>query len=91
MLSYSHDSPEHQQRVLALTNRLRADGINCMIDQCVVVPAAGWTLWMERQIEASDFVLMVCTETFYRRVRDDEAFGKHSPVDQTSSPAIPMT
>jgi hypothetical protein len=76
LLSYSHDSPEHQQRVLTLANRLRADGVDCVIDQYVVVPAAGWTLWMEKQIEAADFVLMVCTETYFRRVRDDEDFGK---------------
>ena len=76
LLSYSHDSPEHQQRVLTLANRLRADGIDCMIDQYVVVPAAGWTLWMEKQIEASDFVLMVCIETYFRRIRDDEESGK---------------
>src|ERR1700722_1713375 len=76
LLSYSHDSPEHQQRVLMLANRLRADGVDCMIDQYIVVPAVGWTLWMEKQIEASDFVLMVCTETYFRRVRDDEESGK---------------
>src|ERR1700730_7894257 len=76
LLSYSHDSSEHQKRVLTLANRLRADGIDCLIDQYVVVPAAGWTLWMERQIEAADFGLMVCTETHFQRVRDDEESGK---------------
>jgi TIR domain len=76
-ISYSHDSPEHVQRLLRLANRLREDGIDCMIDQYVVVPENGWRLWTERQIEASDFVLMVCTETYFRRVRgDDEEFGK---------------
>ena len=40
LLSYSHDSPEHQKRVLTLANRLRADGVDCVIDQYVVVPAA---------------------------------------------------
>jgi SEFIR domain len=41
-ISYSHDSPEHEQRVLELAERLRADGINCTIDQYVVAPAEGW-------------------------------------------------
>jgi hypothetical protein len=59
LISYGHDSPEHEKRVLTLANRLRADGIDCMIDQYVVVPAEGWTLWMEKQIEASDFVLSI--------------------------------
>lgn len=31
-ISYSHDSEEHKDRVLALSDRLRADGIDCIID-----------------------------------------------------------
>jgi hypothetical protein len=76
LISYSHDSPEHEERVLTFTDRLRGDGIDCMIDQYVLVPEGGWPLWMERQIEDSDFVLMVCTETYFRRVMDKEEPGK---------------
>ena len=32
-ISYSHDSLEHQQRVLALANQLREDGVEAWIDQ----------------------------------------------------------
>jgi hypothetical protein len=39
LVSYSHDSPEHAQHALQLANRLWADGIDCIIDQYVVVPA----------------------------------------------------
>ena len=67
-ISYSHDSPEHEQRVLELANRLRRDGIDCTIDQYVVVPLEGWPRWMDKQIRDSDFVVMVCTETYYQRV-----------------------
>jgi len=31
--SYSHDSTEHEERVLALSNRLRIDGVDSIIDQ----------------------------------------------------------
>ena len=41
LISYSHDSPEHEQRVLELANRLRSDGVDCTIDQYVVVPEQG--------------------------------------------------
>jgi hypothetical protein len=75
-LSYSHDSPEHQQRVLGLADRLRADGVEAEIDQYNPAPAEGWPLWCERQIETADFVLMVCTESYHRRVRGDEAPGQ---------------
>jgi tetratricopeptide (TPR) repeat protein len=76
LISYSHDSPEHAQRVLELANRFRADGIDCMTDQYVVVPEEGWPLWMERQIRDSNFVLMICTETYYKRVVGQEQPGK---------------
>jgi SEFIR domain len=49
LISYSHDSTEHSELVLELANRLRRDGIDCMIDQYVVEPEEGWLLWMERQ------------------------------------------
>jgi len=32
-ISYSHDSAEHADRVLALSNRLHEDGIDCILDQ----------------------------------------------------------
>jgi WD40 repeat protein len=76
LISYSHDSSGHEKRVLELANRLRGDGIDCTIDQYVVVPAEGWPRWMDKQIRDSDFVLLVCTETYYQRVMGDEQPGK---------------
>ncbi|HEY0407020.1 MAG TPA: SEFIR domain-containing protein [Pyrinomonadaceae bacterium] len=75
-ISYSHDSPEHEARVLALADRLRADGIAAMIDQYQNAPPEGWQLWMEKQIDEAQFVLLVCTETYLRRVRKQETPGK---------------
>jgi len=71
LISYSHDSTEHRDRVLGLSKRLREEGVDCTIDQ-YLVPPEGWPRWMEKQIRESDFVLMVCTETYYRRVLGDE-------------------
>jgi TIR domain-containing protein len=74
LISYSHGSTEHAERVFELANRLRGDGIDCTIDQYVLVPEQGWPHWMEQQIRESNFVLMVCTKTYYERV-----VGKASP------------
>ena len=76
LISYSHDTPQHAQHVLELASRLRADGIDCIIDQYVVAPAEGWPRWMDKQIRDSDFVVMVCTETYYQRVMGEEQSGK---------------
>jgi hypothetical protein len=45
-ISYSHDSPEHADRVLALSDQLRAGGIDCILDQYEPAPEEGWPLWM---------------------------------------------
>jgi SEFIR domain-containing protein len=76
LISYSHDSPEHEQRVLELADRLRGDGVDCMIDQYILVPEEGWPRWMDKQIRNAEFVLMVCTETYYQRVMGEEQPGK---------------
>jgi tetratricopeptide (TPR) repeat protein len=76
LISYSHDSPEHEHRVLDLCNRLRARGVDALVDQFLPgAPSEGWPLWMERQIEGRDFTLMVCTESYRRRFMEDEASG----------------
>jgi hypothetical protein len=54
-ISYSHDSPAHADRVLALADRLRADGIDRILDQYEPWPAQGSPRWMERQLAAADF------------------------------------
>ena len=76
-ISYSHDSPEHENRVLELSDRLREDGIDANIDQYQTNPPEGWQLWMEKEIRDSQFVLLVCTETYLKRVmKEDDGRGK---------------
>lgn len=87
-ISYSHDSPEHENRVLAFSNQLRAEGIDANIDQYETAPSEGWQLWMEKQIRDSQFVLLVCTETYLRRVMKEEEKGKGLGVIWESTIAI---
>ncbi len=75
-ISYSHDSTEHEDRVRALADRLREEGVDARLDQYEVSPPRGWHLWMEAEIEAADFVLVVATETYERRRRGREEKGK---------------
>lgn len=72
IISYSHDTPEHSQRVLQLAQQLRNDGIDCRIDQFETKPNEGWPLWMKRQVEQADFVLIVFSERYFRRARGEE-------------------
>jgi hypothetical protein len=81
-ISYSHDSPEHAQHVLELAERLHKDGVNAQLDQYVAgTPPEGWHRWMLDQLDWAEYVLMVCTETYYRRFRGHEEPGKGKGAD----------
>jgi hypothetical protein len=69
-ISYSHDSPEHSERVLALSTRLRALGVDAELDRYHVHPPQGWPHWCEEQLrpESSSFVLVICMPTYRARV-----------------------
>lgn len=74
-ISYSHDDADHVTRVLNLSNRLRADGIDCVLDQYETSPASGWPRWMNKEIANAQFVLMICTENYLKRLDGEEQSG----------------
>jgi hypothetical protein len=81
-ISYSHDSIEHARRVLELAERLRQDGVDAQLDQYVAgTPTEGWPRWMLDRLDWADFILSVCTETYYRRFRGHEKAGQGKGVD----------
>lgn len=74
-ISYSHDSPEHSKRVLALSDRLVGDGVNCILDQYEQAPPNGWPKWMERHIDTSQYLLVVCTAQYNKRANGESPVG----------------
>ncbi|HEU4561628.1 MAG TPA: SEFIR domain-containing protein, partial [Longimicrobium sp.] len=81
-ISYSHDSDEHRDRVLALSERLRKDGIETRLDQYLNgTPDETWPRWMLNRLDEADYVLVVATETYYRRFRGHEEPEKGLGVD----------
>ena len=81
-ISYSHDSDEHRERVLGLSERLRQDGFDTQLDRYVNgAPAEGWPRWMLDRLDEAAFVLVVCTETYYRRFRGHEQPDRGKGVD----------
>lgn len=81
-ISYSHDSDAHRLRVLALSERLRRDGYETRLDRYVNgSPPEGWPRWMLNQFDDATHVLVVCTETYYRRFRGKEAPNVGKGVD----------
>jgi len=72
-ISYTQESVEHSTRALALSNSLRGLGFDSDIDQYHVNER--WPSWMEERLEWADFVLVICTETYLRRWKNDENPG----------------
>jgi hypothetical protein len=77
-ISYSHDSEQHSQRVLALANQLRNHGVDAELDQYETRPPQGWPQWCEEQLrpENSEYVLLVCTETYLQRIEGKVPAGE---------------
>jgi SEFIR domain/Sel1 repeat/Effector-associated domain 1 len=81
-ISYSHDSTQHRDLVLSFAQRLRRDGVDAQIDQYVSGrPPEGWPRWMLDKLDWAEFVLLICTETFYRRFRGHDVPGTGRGVD----------
>jgi SEFIR domain len=81
-ISYSHDSTEHKELVLRFAQRLRKDGVDAQIDQFVGGrPTEGWPRWMLDKLDWAEFVLLICTETYYRRFRGHEEPHRGRGVD----------
>ena len=57
-------------------------GIDVILDRYVhPAPEQGWPRWMGQNLDEAKFILMVCTETYRRRVMGQEEPGKGLGVD----------
>ena len=74
-ISYSQDSDDHKQRVLELTQALRSDGIEAIVDQFVDNPAQGWARWMVDELAAAQFVLLVVSDAYRKKAEDQVPRG----------------
>ena len=67
LISYSWDSDDHKAWVKSLAERLRADGIDVILDRWAMAPGAQLPALMERAISDSNFVLVICTPGYKER------------------------
>ncbi len=76
LISYAQESDEQRLRVRKLADQLCIDGVDANIDQYQPHPPQGWPMWMEQQLDAADFVLVVFTETYWKRAEGHEEPGR---------------
>jgi hypothetical protein len=74
-ITYAHENLAHERRVLKFANELRAGGVDAEIDQYEPHPAEGWTKWMEHQFSTSDAILVVPSQMYLTRYRQDSGIG----------------
>lgn len=82
-ISYSHDSadPAHEARVAGLAAALMRDGLEVFLDanRSTEDEKIPWPIWMEAKIEDASHVLLVCTQLYFRKIRqevaEDEGLG----------------
>ena len=66
-ISYSWDDEDHKKWALAFANKLRADGIDAIIDQTHLQLGERTPEFMERSVRDSDRVLVICTEVYKQK------------------------
>lgn len=66
-VSYAWESTELRSWVKSLATRLRADGINIILDVWETAPGDQLPVFMEKAIRESDFVLIICTPAYRAR------------------------
>ncbi len=64
-ISYSHLDADYENKVLNFANKLRSEGIDASVDLYEDLPSEGWPRWMENQIRESDYVLVLCSKSYY--------------------------
>jgi regulator of sirC expression with transglutaminase-like and TPR domain len=63
-ISYSWESEGHKSWVRHLGENLYEAGIEARLDQWFVQPGESFTAFMEQEVAAADFVLVVCTPSY---------------------------
>jgi hypothetical protein len=63
-ISYSWDSEDHKSWVRQLAEKLRSQGVRVILDQWGLSAGGDRTHFMESNIVASDFVLVICTPQY---------------------------
>lgn len=72
-VSYSHDSKEHKLWVLNLAIRLRQEGgVDAILDQWELQPGDDIPNFMEKHLDNSDYVIMICTARYVEKANAGE-------------------
>jgi hypothetical protein len=71
-MSYSHDSAEHKNWVLGLSNRLIKNGVNVILDQHDLTLGGDLPSYMEKGLSLENRVICVCSERYVEKANNSQ-------------------
>lgn len=83
-ISYSHDTREHKMWVLEVAQQLYKAGIDIILDQWELRAGDDTAKFMERSVKRAERVLMICTETYVRKVNEGKGGAGYEGMIVTS-------
>jgi hypothetical protein len=86
-VTYTHDSDEHKDQVLALAAFLRKHGLDVQLDAWDSYERRDWYEWGQRQVMLADFILVVASKQ-YKRVGDGEVAPEENRGAQAEVAAL---
>lgn len=75
-VTYTHETTAHFEMVRRLSEFLRDRGIDVVLDQWADVGRLNWAEWAERELPAADFVLVIASPEYRRRVQPGAPAGE---------------
>ena len=84
-ISYSHDSAEHKKWVLDFATTLRSRGVDAVLDQWDLKPGDDLPEFMEQNLAAADYAIMVCTKRYVAKANAGEGGVGYEKMIMTSS------
>ena len=84
-ISYSHDTISHKKWVLELAIKLRNNGIDAIIDQWELKPGDDLPYFMESNLEKSDYILMICSDSYVEKANSGKGGVGYEKMIITSS------
>ncbi len=79
-ISYSHDSPVHMKWVSELAAKLRRNGVQIIFDQWHFSSANDPKQFMEFGVKNSDWILVICTDSYVGKANDGEDSIGYEPM-----------
>jgi hypothetical protein len=84
-ISYSHDSAEHKKWVLDFATTLRNRGVDAVLDQWELKPGDDLPQFMEQNLAAADYAIMVCTPRYVKKANAGEGGVGYEKMIMTSA------